>query len=186
MLVVATHIRLAISSRHSESERKSWLIVWWNYNSFRSGKNMPDFTSVIKAAVTEQTRGKVFRIEYFHFWPSQSVQALIMNLLSVFLWFVCLLAANAYDPDDKEIEKIISEPGTFEAFYPRETNGMMNSVARASHNHGSFFQHRNPGLKIEQFNFSFIVHSNILALVDIKNSAAYGFRFDGKRRFNFD
>jgi len=36
------------------------------------------------------------------------------------------------------------------------------------HGHGSFFKHRNP------------------ALVDTKNAAAYGYRFDGKRRFNFD
>lgn len=56
-----------------------------------------------------------------------------------------LLAVEAYDPEDKEIETIIPEEGTFEAFYPRETNGIMNSVARSAHNHGSFFQHRNPG-----------------------------------------
>ena len=34
---------------------------------------------------------------------------------------------------------------TFEAFYPRESHGIANSVARAPHGHGSFFQHRNPG-----------------------------------------
>lgn len=56
-----------------------------------------------------------------------------------------IVNVNAYDPEDKEIETIIPEPGTFEAFYPRETNGKINSVSRASHNHGSFFQHRNPG-----------------------------------------
>jgi hypothetical protein len=59
------------------------------------------------------------------------------------MWLVGL--AVAYDPEDKEIETIIPEPGTFEAFYPRETSGKLNSVSRASHNHGSFFQHRNPG-----------------------------------------
>lgn len=53
--------------------------------------------------------------------------------------------AVAYDPDDKEIETIIPKPGDFEAFYPRETQGISNSVARAPHAHGSFFQHRNPG-----------------------------------------
>lgn len=53
----------------------------------------------------------------------------------------------AYDPDDKEIETIIPKPGQFEAFYPRETQGMSNSVARAPHAHGSYFQHRNPGGK---------------------------------------
>lgn len=70
-------------------------------------------------------------------------------MLKVFsaVLFVCLvLAVKAYDPEDKEIETIIPEPGTFEAFYPRETNGIMNSVARSAHNHGSFFQHRNPGI----------------------------------------
>lgn len=51
----------------------------------------------------------------------------------------------AYDPEDKEIETIIPKPGEFEAFYPRETQGISNSVARAPHAHGSFFQHRNPG-----------------------------------------
>lgn len=69
-----------------------------------------------------------------------------MKLLSACLLFGLMIVTSAYDPEDKEIETIIPEPGTFEAFYPRETNGMMNSVARASHNHGSFFQHRNPGL----------------------------------------
>lgn len=69
-----------------------------------------------------------------------------MKLLSACLLFGVMLATSSYDPEDKEIETIIPEPGTFEAFYPRETNGMVNSVARASHNHGSFFQHRNPGL----------------------------------------
>lgn len=56
-----------------------------------------------------------------------------------------LAIVESYDPEDKEIATIIPEPGTFEAFYPRETNGKLNSVSRASHNHGSFFQHRNPG-----------------------------------------
>ncbi|EDW01201.1 GH20580 [Drosophila grimshawi] len=56
----------------------------------------------------------------------------------------------------------------FEAFYPREVEGIPNSASRPAHGHGSFFKHRNP------------------ALVDTKNAAAYGYRFDGKRRFNFD
>lgn len=60
------------------------------------------------------------------------------------------IVAKAYDPDDKEIDTIIPEPGTFEAFYPRETNGNTNSVSRASHTHGSFFQHRNPGEEKEK------------------------------------
>lgn len=74
--------------------------------------------------------------------------------LNVAIFVVGLVVlAGAYDPEDKEIETIIPEPGTFEAFYPRETNGISNSVARASHNHGSYFQHRNPGNKhSERFN----------------------------------
>lgn len=68
-----------------------------------------------------------------------------MKVSTLMLFFALVSITIAYDPEDKEIETIIPEPGTFEAFYPRETNGMTNSVARASHNHGSFFQHRNPG-----------------------------------------
>lgn len=77
-------------------------------------------------------------------------------------------AVAAYDPTDKEIEAVLPKDGTFEAFYPRETHGIPNSAARAPHGHGSFFKYRNP------------------ALIDTKNAAAYGYRFDGKRRFNFD
>lgn len=77
-------------------------------------------------------------------------------------------AINAYDPDDKLIIAVLPKNGTFEAFYPRETHGIPNSAARAPHGHGSFFKYRNP------------------ALIDTKNAAAYGYRFDGKRRFNFD
>lgn len=110
-----------------------------------------------------------------------------MKVLALMLFVALVSTAIGYDPEDKEIETIIPEPGKFEAFYPRETNGMTNSVARASHNHGSFFQHRNPGNHIiglteQKKSFRF----DILALIDIKNAAAYGFRFDGKRRFNFD
>lgn len=68
-----------------------------------------------------------------------------MKVFIVLMFAALVLTIFAYDPEDKEIDTIIPEPGTFEAFYPRETNGMTNSVARASHNHGSFFQHRNPG-----------------------------------------
>jgi hypothetical protein len=56
----------------------------------------------------------------------------------------------------------------FEAFYPREAYGVINGASRSSHGHGSFYSHRNP------------------ALIDVKNSPAYGYRFDGKRRFNYD
>uniref|UniRef100_A0A182P912 Uncharacterized protein n=1 Tax=Anopheles epiroticus TaxID=199890 RepID=A0A182P912_9DIPT len=76
--------------------------------------------------------------------------------------------AASYDPTDKEIPNIVPPKGTFEAFYPREMYGVKNGNARPAHAHGSFYAHRNP------------------ALVDVRNAAAYGFRFDGKRRFNFD
>lgn len=71
----------------------------------------------------------------------------MIKLLRLFL-FACVMLAVvfAYDPEDKEIDTIIPPEGTFEAFYPRETNGKTNSVSRASHNHGSFFANRNPGM----------------------------------------
>lgn len=68
-----------------------------------------------------------------------------MKLFGVVVMMCLMVAIQAYDPEDKEIDTIIPPEGTFEAFYPRETNGMTNSVARAAHSHGSFFQHRNPG-----------------------------------------
>ncbi|KNC33912.1 hypothetical protein FF38_11476 [Lucilia cuprina] len=74
----------------------------------------------------------------------------------------------SYDPNDKKIASVLPPEGMFEAFYPREMDGVPNSASRPAHAHGSFFKHRNP------------------ALVDTKNAAAYGYRFDGKRRFNFD
>lgn len=67
-----------------------------------------------------------------------------MKILFVLL-AVIMTASYAYDPNDKEITNIIPPPGMFEAFYPRETQGIPNSAVRASHNHASFFQHRNPG-----------------------------------------
>ncbi|XP_049288504.1 uncharacterized protein LOC125766518 [Anopheles funestus] len=75
---------------------------------------------------------------------------------------------QGYDPTDKEIANIVPPKGTFDAFYPREMYGVKNGNARPAHAHGSFYAHRNP------------------ALVEVRNAAAYGFRFDGKRRFNFD
>lgn len=91
---------------------------------------------------------------------------LLAGICVVLLWTTSI--AYAYDPDDKLIEAVLPKNGTFEAFYPRETHGIPNSAARAPHGHGSFFKYRNP------------------ALIDTKNAAAYGYRFDGKRRFNFD
>ena len=58
----------------------------------------------------------------------------------------CVASSLAYDPDDKEIETLIPTEGTFEAFYPREMNGIPNTASRAAHSHGSFFKHRNPGI----------------------------------------
>uniref|UniRef100_A0A336MFY7 CSON000845 protein n=1 Tax=Culicoides sonorensis TaxID=179676 RepID=A0A336MFY7_CULSO len=92
----------------------------------------------------------------------------LITVLSVFIVLFLIQSTCCYDPTDKELDTIIPKPGEFEAFYPREMHGIPNSAARAPHGHGSFFKHRNP------------------ALVDVKNAAAYGFRFDGKRRFNFD
>uniref|UniRef100_A0A182JF59 Uncharacterized protein n=2 Tax=Anopheles atroparvus TaxID=41427 RepID=A0A182JF59_ANOAO len=84
------------------------------------------------------------------------------------LLLLTLVAARAYDPTDPEIANIIPPKGTFEAFYPREMYGVKNGNSRPAHAHGSFYSHRNP------------------ALIEVRNAAAYGFRFDGKRRFNFD
>lgn len=71
-------------------------------------------------------------------------------MLKIFIAMLVVLAiVQAYDPTDKEIETIIRDDGTFEAFYPRETNGNVNSVARAAHSHGSFFQNRNPGKPVQ-------------------------------------
>ncbi|XP_012549058.1 uncharacterized protein LOC105842174 isoform X2 [Bombyx mori] len=73
-----------------------------------------------------------------------------------------------YDPEDKSLKDVLPSSGQFEAFYPRETHGIPNGSSRPAHGHGSFYNYRNP------------------ALVDVKNAPAYGFRFDGMRRFNFD
>lgn len=73
-----------------------------------------------------------------------------------------------YDPEDEDLKTVLPSDGKFEAFYPREAHGIPNGSSRPAHGHGSFYKYRNP------------------ALVDVKNAAAYGFRFDGMRRFNFD
>lgn len=79
-----------------------------------------------------------------------------------------LCRPRPYDPEDDDLKSVLPSGGTFEAFYPREAHGIPNGSSRPAHGHGSFYKHRNP------------------ALVDVKNAAAYGFRFDGMRRFNFD
>ncbi|XP_059480105.1 uncharacterized protein LOC132199416 isoform X2 [Neocloeon triangulifer] len=81
----------------------------------------------------------------------------------------CLLAlCLAYDPEDEQLAKVLLPKDKFEAFYPNRAYGVVNGDARPAHGHGSFYKHRHP------------------ALIDVKNAPAYGFRFDGKRRFNFD
>ncbi|XP_066256542.1 uncharacterized protein [Euwallacea similis] len=94
-----------------------------------------------------------------------AVSTLLITLLMTLVITCCIWAAAGYDPNDPEIKTVIPEKGHFEAFYPR---GEVLGSARAAHSHGSFYKHRNP------------------ALVDARNAAAYGFRFDGKRRFNYD
>ncbi|XP_017778107.1 PREDICTED: uncharacterized protein LOC108563827 [Nicrophorus vespilloides] len=90
------------------------------------------------------------------------VLALMMMMMVV---LVMMSSVSAYDPKDKEVELVLPPDGTFEAFYPRSEG---TGSSRAAHSHGSFYKHRNP------------------ALVDAKNAAAYGFRFDGGRRFNYE
>lgn len=115
---------------------------------------------------------------YFDFQPFINLSFSCCSLMRI-MWkqlikIVTLFLLNqtwivlAYDPTDKELKSVLPPDGKFEAFYPRETHGIPNGAARAPHGHGSFFKYRNP------------------ALVSAKNAAAYGFRFDGKRRFNFD
>uniref|UniRef100_A0A1B6FJL3 Hemocyanin C-terminal domain-containing protein n=1 Tax=Cuerna arida TaxID=1464854 RepID=A0A1B6FJL3_9HEMI len=82
---------------------------------------------------------------------------------------VVVASCRPYDPDDPYLDSVLlGKDVDFEAFYPREAYGVENGSSRPSHGHASFYQHRNP------------------ALVDAKNSPAYGYRFDGGRRFNFD
>ncbi|XP_050298373.1 uncharacterized protein LOC126737496 [Anthonomus grandis grandis] len=88
-----------------------------------------------------------------------------MTFYGLLMLSYCCVMVYAYDPEDAEIKTAIPPKGTFEAFYPR---GEKLGSSRAAHSHGSFYKHRNP------------------ALVDARNAAAYGFRFDGKRRFNYE
>ncbi|CAK1554835.1 unnamed protein product [Leptosia nina] len=93
-----------------------------------------------------------------------------MKLLHLLLVLAVLAPSMSapYDPEDDELKSVLPSSGQFEAFYPRQAHGIPNGSSRPAHGHGSFYKHRNP------------------ALVDVKNAAAYGFRFDGGRRFNFD
>ncbi|XP_068236782.1 uncharacterized protein [Palaemon carinicauda] len=58
--------------------------------------------------------------------------------------------------------------GFFVSFIPRRAFGVVNGVARPPHGHGSFYNHRPPGL------------------VDVINPPAYGYNFNGYRRFDPD
>ena len=58
--------------------------------------------------------------------------------------------------------------GYFVPFLPRRAFGVSNGAARPAHGHGSFYVHRPPGL------------------VDVPNSPAHGFLFNGYRRFEPD
>ena len=71
----------------------------------------------------------------------------------------------AYDPEDASLKNILLPVGNFEAFYLKNVKDL---TSRPAHLHGSFHKFRNP------------------ALINAPNSAAYGFRFDGKRRFNYE
>ncbi|XP_026666915.1 uncharacterized protein LOC108621972 isoform X2 [Ceratina calcarata] len=85
-------------------------------------------------------------------------------------WLLISLVANtiAYDPNDKSLKDILLPEGRFEAFYLKGSQEEEQNAVRPPHLHGSFHQYKNP------------------ALVGAPNSAAYGFRFDGKRRFNYN
>ncbi|KAF4531894.1 hypothetical protein B566_EDAN000923 [Ephemera danica] len=90
-------------------------------------------------------------------------------ILQLSLLALLLVSSSlAYDPEDAQLREILPPEGEFEAFYPRGAYGVENGASRPAHGHGTFYRHRNP------------------ALVDVKNAPAYGFRFDGVRRFNFD
>lgn len=84
------------------------------------------------------------------------------------LILVMLVECRPYDPQDDSLKSVLPSSGEFEAFYPKAGHGLPNGSSRPAHGHGSFYKHRNP------------------ALIDVKNAPAYGFRFDGMRRFNFD
>ncbi|XP_065204925.1 uncharacterized protein LOC135834876 [Planococcus citri] len=103
---------------------------------------------------------------------------LYVYILTALIWTpVTQSRPSPYDPDDTSLANLLPSQSQgegqgqgkqFEAFYPREAYGVKNGAARPSHGHGSYYKFRNP------------------ALVDAKNSPAYGYRFDGGRRFNFD
>lgn len=88
-----------------------------------------------------------------------------LSIILLILSAITSSLSKPYDPKDVEISSVLPPDGMFEAFYSRNPE---TGSSRAAHSHASFFKHRNP------------------ALVEAKNAAAYGFRFDGVRRFNYD
>lgn len=104
----------------------------------------------------------------FYFSELRNASQLAMGvLLHSAVMLISLIIISAYDPDDPHIKSLLLMNGTFEAFYPRGSR-KDTGTARAAHSHGTFYKFRNP------------------ALVNAKNAAAYGYRFDGGRRFNYD
>ncbi|XP_076623396.1 uncharacterized protein LOC143342939 [Colletes latitarsis] len=89
-------------------------------------------------------------------------------LMHVMLFMVMTVRVLGYDPEDKSLKDILLPEGQFEAFYLKGSQEEQQNAVRPAHLHGSFHQYKNP------------------ALVGAPNSAAYGFRFDGKRRFNYN
>ncbi|XP_015586328.1 uncharacterized protein LOC107263528 [Cephus cinctus] len=89
-------------------------------------------------------------------------------VIPLFFLITMVVHILGYDPEDDSLKDILLPEGQFEAFYLKGPQGEQQNAARPAHLHGSFNQYRNP------------------ALVGVPNSAAYGFRFDGKRRFNYD
>ncbi|PSN35979.1 hypothetical protein C0J52_14377 [Blattella germanica] len=114
---------------------------------------------------TQTKRKQISRQLYY---VAQTATFLLVQFAVVYLFLVGSVFGRPYDPEDQKLPSVLPPDGMFEAFYPREVDNVPNGSSRPAHGHGSFFQHRNP------------------ALVDAKNAAAYGYRFDGGRRFNYD
>ncbi|XP_046997937.1 uncharacterized protein LOC124613286 [Schistocerca americana] len=76
--------------------------------------------------------------------------------------------ASGYDPEDESLATVLPPRGQFEAFYGGRAFGVEDAASRPAHGHASYYAERSP------------------ALINAPNAAAYGFRFDGGRRFNYD
>ncbi|KAF7988708.1 hypothetical protein HCN44_001281 [Aphidius gifuensis] len=89
-------------------------------------------------------------------------------MYKIIIFMIFVKQVIPYDPEDKMLKMILLPKDEFEAFYQKGIQSEQENSVRPAHLHGSFNAHRNP------------------ALIGVPNSAAYGFRFDGKRRFNYD